>query len=165
MSLFENWRELAYQHETKQSFDKFWNKYAVTEKKIYEEVLENHGQPLEGVLKELAEKYETSNEYFMGFLDGINESLREALDLEEITEDSMIKLDIDFEKLYYNMLEAKADYLYTLPQWDKILDEEKRKEITKAQRSAKTIVKENKIGRNEPCPCGSGKKYKKCCGK
>ena len=24
---------------------------------------------------------------------------------------------------------------------------------------------ENKIGRNDPCPCGSGKKYKKCCGK
>lgn len=27
-----------------------------------------------------------------------------------------------------------------------------------------TIVNENKTGRNEPCPCGSGKKYKKCCG-
>jgi len=25
------------------------------------------------------------------------------------------------------------------------------------------IVKEKKIGRNDPCPCGSGKKYKKCC--
>ena len=25
------------------------------------------------------------------------------------------------------------------------------------------IVKENKTGRNDPCPCGSGKKYKKCC--
>jgi preprotein translocase subunit SecA len=25
--------------------------------------------------------------------------------------------------------------------------------------------KAEKIGRNEPCPCGSGKKYKKCCGK
>jgi preprotein translocase subunit SecA len=24
---------------------------------------------------------------------------------------------------------------------------------------------EEKIGRNAPCPCGSGKKYKKCCGK
>jgi len=23
---------------------------------------------------------------------------------------------------------------------------------------------ENKVGRNQPCPCGSGKKYKKCCG-
>ena len=29
----------------------------------------------------------------------------------------------------------------------------------------KTIVKEVKVGRNDPCPCGSGKKYKKCCGK
>ena len=28
----------------------------------------------------------------------------------------------------------------------------------------KTVVAEKKIGRNDPCPCGSGKKYKKCCG-
>ena len=28
----------------------------------------------------------------------------------------------------------------------------------------KTVVAEQKIGRNDPCPCGSGKKYKKCCG-
>jgi SWIM/SEC-C metal-binding protein len=26
-------------------------------------------------------------------------------------------------------------------------------------------VADEKVGRNEPCPCGSGKKYKKCCGK
>jgi preprotein translocase subunit SecA len=26
-----------------------------------------------------------------------------------------------------------------------------------------TVVKKKKIGRNDPCPCGSGKKYKKCC--
>jgi uncharacterized protein YecA (UPF0149 family) len=30
---------------------------------------------------------------------------------------------------------------------------------------SKTVVKENKVGRNDPCTCGSGKKYKKCCGK
>ena len=29
----------------------------------------------------------------------------------------------------------------------------------------KTIRKGKKVGRNDPCPCGSGKKYKKCCGK
>jgi uncharacterized protein YecA (UPF0149 family) len=28
-----------------------------------------------------------------------------------------------------------------------------------------TVVKEVKVGRNDPCPCGSGKKYKKCCGR
>ena len=26
------------------------------------------------------------------------------------------------------------------------------------------IRKDEKVGRNDPCPCGSGKKYKKCCG-
>ncbi len=31
--------------------------------------------------------------------------------------------------------------------------------------SGPPIKKEKKIGRNEPCPCGSGKKYKKCCGR
>ena len=30
---------------------------------------------------------------------------------------------------------------------------------------AHTKVKKEKIGRNDPCPCGSGKKYKQCCGK
>ncbi|MBR6657876.1 MAG: preprotein translocase subunit SecA [Oscillospiraceae bacterium] len=28
-----------------------------------------------------------------------------------------------------------------------------------------TVVKKKKVGRNDPCPCGSGKKYKHCCGK
>ena len=32
------------------------------------------------------------------------------------------------------------------------------------KRVQKTVVKGDKIGRNDPCPCGSGKKYKKCCG-
>jgi uncharacterized protein YecA (UPF0149 family) len=100
----------------------------------------------------------------MGFLDGINDSLKEALKLEELDEASSIALDIDLEKLYYNMLAAKAEWLYSLPQWDELLTEEKRKEITKEQRLAGTIVKEKEPGRNDPCTCGSGKKYKKCCG-
>ena len=29
----------------------------------------------------------------------------------------------------------------------------------------KTVTVDKKIGRNDPCPCGSGNKYKKCCGK
>ena len=164
MSLHSNWKEMAYEHETEEEFNKFWKEYAITEQKIYEDVLENHTKVFQGVVNELAQKYDTSNEYFIGFLDGINSSLINSLDLDEITEDSKIELETDMEKLYYNMLEAKADYLYNLAQWDNILDEEKRKEITKKQRTSRTVVKEEKIGRNDPCPCGSGKKYKKCCG-
>ncbi|MDO4288557.1 MAG: SEC-C metal-binding domain-containing protein, partial [Eubacterium sp.] len=52
-----------------------------------------------------------------------------------------------------------------LPEWDNIFTAEKRAEITKAYKRSKTVVNENKVGRNDPCPCGSGKKYKKCCGR
>jgi len=33
------------------------------------------------------------------------------------------------------------------------------------QRKVETIVGEAKVGRNAPCPCGSGKKHKHCCGR
>ena len=29
----------------------------------------------------------------------------------------------------------------------------------------RTVIKKAKVGRNDPCPCGSGKKYKNCCGR
>ena len=37
--------------------------------------------------------------------------------------------------------------------------------FSKEYNKSKTYVNENKIGRNDNCPCGSGKKYKKCCAK
>ena len=55
--------------------------------------------------------------------------------------------------------------LYELPQWKEIFSEEELKRLYKEQRESRTVRKEKKVGRNDPCPCGSGKKYKKCCGK
>ena len=101
-----------------------------------------------------------------GFLDGINESLKGYENpIETMDEDTKVKIEIDPEKLYYNMVEAKATWLYELPQWDKIFDKEKKHELYLEQKKSGTIVKGPKIGRNDPCPCGSGKKYKQCCGK
>ena len=76
----------------------------------------------------------------------------------------LVPLDVDFEKLFYNMLDAKAKWLYTLPEWADILSEETRRELTKKWRLSGQAVSEKTVGRNDPCPCGSGKKYKKCCG-
>ena len=75
------------------------------------------------------------------------------------------ELAFDKELLYKNMVDAKADWLYELPQWDKIFTEEKKKVLYKEQKNARTIHVEKKVYPNDPCPCGSGKKYKKCCGK
>ena len=44
------------------------------------------------------------------------------------------------------------------------LTKEEQKELYKEEKSSHTVVKAPKVGRNDPCPCGSGKKYKKCCG-
>ena len=62
------------------------------------------------------------------------------------------------------MRDAKAEWLYTIPAWKDILSEEKRNEITREYRES-NMAHSDKIGRNDPCPCGSGKKYKNCCGK
>ena len=134
-------------------------------KGIYEELLENPSNVVKTTVKELAEKYNTTIELIVGFLDGIDDSLKESNNLEEITEESEVTIDIDTEKLYMNMVSCNAEWLYTLPQWDKIYDKEKQQELYKREKSSHTIVKTPKIGRNDPCPCGSGKKYKKCCGK
>ncbi|GAA0120951.1 MAG: SEC-C domain-containing protein [Clostridium argentinense] len=165
MKLYNAWTNYVVEFVKTNGEPAFWKEYAKIETRIYSKVLTNLEGKISGKISDLAKEYEVTDIHFMGFLDGINESLEEGLDLESIEADSQIEIQINFEKLYFNMLESKADYLYNLPQWDRIFSEEKRKEITKEWRSSKVIVKEDKIGRNDPCPCGSGKKYKKCCGK
>ena len=165
MGLLQEWREYAYGVELGAPAGKaIWDKYFKEEKEIYKELLANPDNVVSGTVKELAEKYNMELRYMVGFLDGINESLKQENPIETMTEDTEVSLPIDLEKLYYNMVEAKADWLYELPEWDALLTKEKRKELYLAQKKSGTIVKEKKIGRNDPCPCGSGKKYKKCCG-
>lgn len=164
MSLFETWRNTAYNEENEQTRKAFWENYFEIEKSIYDKLLTDAEKKTEGTIKELAEQFNVEILSFMGFLDGINDSLKESLKLEELEEDSRISFEIDLEKLYYNMLAAKASWLYTLPQWDTLLTDDRRKEITKEQRLSGTVIKEKVPGRNDPCTCGSGKKYKKCCG-
>ena len=116
-------------------------------------------------MSELAPMFNMDEPTFAGFIDGINTSLKAEIDLDSLESDSVVTLDIDFEKLYFNMHEAKASWLYELKEWDGVLSEEKRREITKQYRASKIFVKEPTVRRNDPCPCGSGKKYKNCCGK
>ncbi|MGL5440576.1 MAG: SEC-C metal-binding domain-containing protein [Filifactoraceae bacterium] len=164
MRLLKKWERKAYEPSTQEEYEKFWGEYLPKEAKIYEYLLENKEEIQEGTLKELSEKFGVDELTFMGFMDGINTSLKEEYDLLKVEAESDIKINIDFEKLYFNMNVAKADWLYNLPQWNKILTDERRKDITKEYRKSQQIVNENKIGRNDPCTCGSGKKYKKCCG-
>ena len=163
MSLYKQWVDLM-EGQTDETFESFWEEYSSTEKRIYEYILSHKDKHLKGKFSDLVEQFDADTAIFMGFLDGINTSLKKSNDLEMFTEDTEVDLDVDMERLFFNMLKADADYLYTLPQWDDVLTEEKRMEIVKEFKRSKTVHKEKEPGRNDPCPCGSGKKYKKCCG-
>ena len=165
-SLLEQWREMAYdQKKTREQLKSLWDAYFQVEKGVYEKLLSDPDTEVKGTVRELAEKYNMDVMTMVGFLDGINDSLKEANPIETMEEDTEVSLAFDKEKLYKNMVAAKADWLYELPQWNDIYDEETRKRLFLEQRKSGTIRKEKKIGRNDTCPCGSGKKYKKCCGR
>ena len=165
-TLLEQWRDIAYdQSASNAQMQNFWGSYFVIEKEIYEQLLENPDEEVKGTVKELAEKYGQDVMTMVGFLDGINESLKVENPIETMDEDTVVSLAFDKEKLYKNMVAAKADWLYGLPQWNAIFSEEEQKKLYKEQKESTTIRKEKKIGRNDPCPCGSGKKYKKSCGR
>ena len=166
MALLEQWQKIAYNEKTDRGeLQRFWQRYFLLEKGVYEKLLTNPDEKVEGTVKELADKYNLSVMEMTGFLDGINDSLVEPNPIDTMEEDTKVSLAFDKEKLYENMVDAKADWLYELPQWDEIFTKEKQKELYREQKASGTIRREKKIGRNDPCPCGSGKKYKKCCGK
>ena len=166
MALLKEWQKYAYnENMDRGELQIFWDRYFALEQSVYEQLLTNPDEVVEGTVKELAEKYGLSILEMTGFLDGINDSLVTPNPIEEMEEDTKVSLGFDKVKLYKNMVEAKAVWLYELPMWDDIFDKETQKALYLEQKKSGTVVVGKKVGRNDPCPCGSGRKFKQCCGK
>ena len=165
MALLEQWRSMAYNEQAdRNELQNFWRRYFEKETSVYEKLLTNPDEEVKGTVKELADKFGIELMAMVGFLDGIDDSLVTPNPIDTMEEDTVVSLKFDKAKLYKNMVRAKADWLYELPQWEKIFTEEERKALYKEQKESTTIRVGKKIGRNDPCPCGSGRKYKQCCG-
>ncbi len=71
-----------------------------------------------------------------------------------------------FQEMIYNIQREVSRYIMRV----NVVERPKEAKITAENRSEgeakvkKPVRKEKTVGRNDPCPCGSGKKYKKCCG-
>lgn len=73
-----------------------------------------------------------------------------------------------FQEMIRNIQEDTVRYLFNF-KFEKNVERKRVAKITgtnqgEQESKPQTVVKSKKVGRNEPCPCGSGKKYKKCCG-
>ena len=164
MTLYAQWLASAYYRNGRNN-DNLWNDYIPREQKIYDDIIGNKKTELKCTVAELSETYNVPAPYIVGFIDGLNETQETPFELEKLEETTEVTIKIDFVKLYKKMVEYKADHLYSLPQWSNVFDEDELTKLYKEQKKSTTIVHDGpKIGRNDPCPCGSGKKYKKCCG-
>ncbi|MBQ7678625.1 MAG: SEC-C domain-containing protein [Butyrivibrio sp.] len=168
MGILGQWHAMAYSEKTpKNELQALWTEYFQKEKEIYATLLKDPGTSaaITGTVRELADRFGVDLMTMTGFLDGINDSLKEPNPIDEMEEDTQVQLGFDLEKLYKNMVLAGADWLYNLPEWESIYDAERRAVLFKEAKDSQTVRKEARIYPNDPCPCGSGKKYKKCCGR
>lgn len=166
MALLDNWHDYAYNNENAGEVKKIWENYFSKEKEIYKKLLSNVDEEVVGTVENLAQEFGMDTLYFIGFLEGINESIEKPNPVEKLKESSKVKIKIKPEDLYFNMVKNKANWLYELPEWDNILTKEKRTELYTKCKEEQIVRREgDKVYPNDPCPCGSGKKYKKCCGK
>ncbi|MCL2396481.1 MAG: SEC-C metal-binding domain-containing protein [Defluviitaleaceae bacterium] len=164
MAIYEKWVQGAYDNQGN-VVKKMWDTYLPLEQKIYENMLAAKDPVISGTVAQLAEKHGMTAEFIAGFLDGISGAIDIEIDMETLAEDTQVDAKVDFEALYKQMVELKADHLANLPQWDNVYTPEERQRMYKEQKASGTVVREGaKVGRNDPCPCDSGKKYKKCCG-
>lgn len=123
----------------------------------------------------------TVNEKWMDHIDAIS-ALKEGIGLRAYGQTNPIeayKIECFnmFEELVESIQEDATKAVFSLraekkEKYDNIVREEKEDKVKNISTNAngevakrEPIKVEKKIGRNEPCPCGSGKKYKQCCGK
>lgn len=168
MNYYDTWIQRSEDNSNQTLYAAYINTYYDKEKSAYAKILDlypdqqsiigTNALDLAGFLG-----YGTDEmDLFLGFLDGINPSLDEQLDLSGIADESPVSLKIDYEKLYVNMRDAKADWLYCLSAWKNVYTQDERDRLSVRHWESK-LVRTEKVGRNDPCPCGSGKKYKQCC--
>ena len=163
LTLYEQWKRVSIDQQG-QMVKHVWDEYLAEEKNVYKKLLSQKQHLTEGTVEEVAQTFGLSNVYMAAFLDGIHEAVDGLPSIEDVVAETEIKLEIDFKRLYKQMVEYKAEDLYNLKEWDDIFTLEEQKEFYLEQKRAHTIRRGEKVGRNEPCTCGSGKKYKRCCG-
>jgi len=163
VKLMDSWKRVAYDRQN-QPVKHVWDEFLAKEKSVYVSLLKEKQSRMEGTVTELAEKFRMTTVQMCAFFDGIHECVDGLPPITEIEDTTAIAFDIEFDRLYKQMVEYKADNLYNLPEWENIFTADRQKELYKEQKSSHTVVRnEAKVGRNDPCACGSGKKYKKCC--
>ncbi len=109
------------------------------------------------------------DEKWMDHLDAMDQ-LREGINLRAYGQkDPLIEYKFESYQMFQNMVDAIQDDVVRYVFRVNVVKAPEQRQTTEnryqEEGPARPVRREKKIGRNAPCPCGSGKKYKKCCGR
>ena len=146
---------------------------------IFDKVKEDYEEKLADIPREVAREFEKAitlrviDNYWMDHISTMSH-LREGIGLRGYANtDPLQAYTMEGYELFDNMLERINKNVSILLLKSEIRQNIERKEAVKKtvtndvkEKGAKRVPKKSeKVGRNDLCPCGSGKKYKNCCGK
>ena len=144
---------------------------------IYEKVIKDYEEKLNDIPEEVTNEFEKAISLRVidsNWMDHIStmSHLREGVGLRGYANENPLQAyTMEGYQLFDAMLNKINSEISTYLLKSEIRHNIERKEVAKkiitndGKETIKTSKKSDKIGRNDPCPCGSGKKYKQCCGK
>lgn len=93
MALLDEWKAVAYDNkQDRYHLEKFWDDYFKKEKGVYEILLKEPEKVYKGTVHELAENFGLTDLEMAGFLDGIQESLKEENPIDTMEADTQVQL-------------------------------------------------------------------------
>ena len=144
---------------------------------IYENVLKDYEEKLQDIPQEVANEFEKAislrviDSHWMNHISTMSH-LREGIGLRGYANENPLQAyTMEGYQLFDDMQNKINSEISIYLLKSEIKHNIERKEVVKkviandGKETVKTTKKSDKVGRNELCPCGSGKKYKQCCGK
>ena len=145
---------------------------------IYDRLVEEYEEKIKVVPKEISDEFEKVimlniiDKYWTEHINTMSH-LREGIHLRSYGQmDPLREYTVEGFELFDKMMQRIDQEVTTFLIRAEVKQNLERKEVSKNKITndgkdaiAKTPTKSKKVGRNDPCPCGSGKKYKNCCGK
>ncbi|HZG74910.1 MAG TPA: SEC-C metal-binding domain-containing protein [Paenibacillus sp.] len=84
--------------------------------------------------------------------------------VKQLVEEGYDSMMLNLKESLYALCVMAGERTAEVAVWKQELEDEERRRLTSSLLNPAPVRAEAKVGRNDPCPCGSGKKYKKCCG-
>lgn len=109
-TLLKQWEDKAFNTSRTENEQKsFWKKYQHDEFSCYKTLLNIKTSPILGTVASFSDMFNVDIITFIGFLSGLNDSLKTPNNLNELERNTIITLDYDAELLYKNMKESGYD--------------------------------------------------------